>query len=340
MKAMALEKVGRITPRAKPLVWTEIPDPVAGPGQILVRVSVCGVCHTDLDEIEGRTPPRRFPMVPGHQVIGRVEALGPGARTYSVGARVGVAWIHAACGHCEYCRAGNENLCPGFTATGRDAHGGYAETMVVGEDFAHPIPDVFSDATAAPLLCAGAIGYRSLRLCGLQDGEALGLMGFGASAQLVLQLARHQLPHSRLHVFTRKNAHQAIELGAHWVGGIDDQVPGGVQAIIDTTPVWRSVLRGLQNLRPGGKLVINAIRKENDDRDILLETEYERHLWMEKGIQSVANVTRKDVRELLALAARIPLRPVVEEHPLQEANSVIIELKEGRLRGSQVLRVA
>ena len=339
MKAMALEKVGRITPGAKPLVWTEIPDPVPGPRQIRVRVSACGVCHTEIDEIEGRMRPPRFPIVPGHQVIGRVEALGPGARAHSIGARVGVAWIHAACGHCHYCRAGHENLCPDFVATGRDAHGGYAETMVVAEDFAYSIPDVFSDAVAAPLLCAGAIGYRSLRLCGLRDGEDLGLMGFGASAHLVLQLARQQLPHSRLHVFTRKNAHQAIELGAHWVGAIDDPVPGGVQAVIDTTPVWRSVLRGLQNLRPGGRLVINAIRKENDDRDILLETEYERHLWLEKEIKSVANVTRADVRELLTLAASIPLRPVVVEHPLQDANLLLVGLKDGQLRGSHVLRV-
>jgi len=339
MKAMALEKVGRITPQAKPLVWTEIPDPVPGPGQILVRISVCGVCHTELDEIEGRTPPGRFPIVPGHQVIGRVEALGPGARIHPIGARVGVAWIHAACGHCEYCRAGNENLCPDFVATGRDVHGGYAQTMVVGVAFAHPIPDAFSDVTAAPLLCAGAIGYRSLRLCGLKDGEPLGLIGFGASARLVLQLAQHQLQHSRLHVFTR-SPHEALELGAHWAGGIDDRVPGGVQAIIDTTPVWRSVVRSLGNLRPGGRLVINAIRKENDDRDLLLEIQYEKHLWMEKEIKSVANVTRADVRDLLALAARIPLRPAVEEHPLQDANRVLVELKVSRPRGSHVLRVA
>src|SRR5262245_18208532 len=220
MKAMILKKVSRLDATATPLEPAELPVPEPGPGEIRVRVAVCGVCHTELDEIEGRTPPPRLPVVPGHQVVGRVDALGPGAGTFRVGARVGVAWIHSACGHCRFCTTGAENLCPEFRATGRDVSGGYAEYMTVHESFAHPVPEVFADVQAAPFLCAGAIGYRSLRLCGLEDGQSLGLTGFGASAHLVLQMVRARYPRTQVFVFARQEPERAFarQLGAVWAG--------------------------------------------------------------------------------------------------------------------------
>ena len=339
---MVLDTLGPLTARSEPLRWMEIPDPQPGRGEILIRISACGVCHTELDEIEGRTPPPRLPVVLGHQVVGRVVSRGPGVRTVAVGDRVGVAWIHAACRRCPSCRRGDENLCPRFRATGRDVDGGYAELMVVAAGFAHAIPDVLGDTEAAPLLCAGAIGYRALRLCELHQGSTLGLFGFGASAHLVLQMVRQQLRRSPVYVFARSARQRAFarRLGAHWCGGIDTASPVLLDAAIDTTPAWRPVLRALESLRPGGRLVINAIRKEGADHDILLDIDYERHLWQEKAIKSVANVTRADVREFLALAARRGIRPEVEEFPLQDANRVLLELKQGQLRGAEVLRIA
>lgn len=341
MQAMVLDELGPLTARSQPLRATARHDPSPGPGDILVRVSVCGVCHTELDEIEGRTPPRRLPVVPGHQAIGRVAACGAGAHRFAVGDRVGVAWIHATCGQCPACRSGRENLCPRFRATGRDVDGGYAELLVVSEDFAHAIPDTFGDAEAAPLLCAGAIGYRALQLCTLRDGDDLGLFGFGASAHLVLQMVRHELPHARVHVFARSREQRdfAQELGAHWCGDIDSPAPVPLRAAIDTTPAWRPVLGALAGLQPGGRLVINAIRKESADQEALLGLDYERHLWQEKEIQSVANVTRSDVRSCLDLAARTGIRPEVEEFALQDANRVLAALKHGKLRGAKVLRI-
>lgn len=354
MRAMILPALGRLDENPNPLQLAELPDPVPGPGEILVRVSACGVCHTELDEIEGRTPPPVLPIVLGHQVVGRVVALGPhvaqsaglcepqssGLR-HKTGARVGVAWIYSACGTCAYCRSGRENLCAEFRATGRDAHGGYAELMVVPEDFAFPIPDVFSDVQAAPLLCAGAIGYRSLRLTGLQDGQALGLTGFGASAHLVLKMVRHRFPRTPVYVFTRTPAEQAFarELGAVWAGDTADTAPVLLDAIIDTTPAWKPVVEALRNLAPGGRLVINAIRKEDHDKRYLLNLDYPTHLWREKEIVSVANVARQDVSEFLALAAEIPIMPEVQEYPLAEANRALVELKARKIRGAKVLRI-
>lgn len=342
MRAMLLKALGPLPRNPAPLELADWPDPTPGPGEVLIRVGACGVCHTELDEIEGRTPPPRLPIILGHQVVGRVEALGEGAGDFRIGDRVGVAWIYSACGHCDACRRGEENLCDQYRATGRDAHGGYAERMVVPSAFAHAIPDVFADVEAAPLLCAGSIGFRSLRLAGLEDGRRLGLTGFGASAHLVLKLVRHQFPNTRVFVFARTEEERtfARELGAAWAGDTRERAPEPLHAIIDTTPAWTPIVEALANLERGGRLVINAIRKEDADKPALLEIDYPRHLWLEKEIKSVANVTRFDVREFLRLAAEIPLRPEVQEYALEDANRALVELKAKKIRGAKVLRVA
>jgi alcohol dehydrogenase, propanol-preferring len=341
MRAMVLKALGPVRDAPPPLEPADWPDPTPGDGEALIRVSACGVCHTELDEIEGRTPPPRLPVIPGHQAVGRVEALGQGADGLRVGDRVGVAWIYSACGHCDHCRRGEENLCEQFRATGRDAHGGYAERMVAPAAFAHPIPDAFGDMEAAPLLCAGAIGFRSLRLAGLEDGRRLGLTGFGASAHLVLKLARHRFPNSPVYVFARGEAERAFarELGAAWAGDTAERAPEPLDAIIDTTPAWTPVVAALGNLKPGGRLVINAIRKQDGDKGALLGLDYPAHLWLEKEVKSVANVTRYDVREFLRLAAEVPIRPEVQEYALEESNRALVELKAGVIRGAKVLRV-
>lgn len=342
MKAMILNRIASLAENPEPLRLTDWPVPEPGAGEVLIRVQACGVCHTELDEIEGRTPPPRLPVILGHQVVGRVVALGASVQGQAMGGRVGVAWIYSACGVCARCRTGDENLCESFRATGRDAHGGYAEYLTVPAGFVHPIPEVFSDIEAAPLLCAGAIGYRSLKLTGLRDGQVLGLTGFGASAHLVLMMVRRRFPASPVLVFARSPEERAfaLELGAAWAGDTEAAPPARLDAIIDTTPAWKPIVAALANLAPGGRLVVNAIRKEEGDKDQLLRLDYPAHLWMEKEIKSVANVARSDVREFLALAAEIPLRPAVEEYPLEEANRALLELKTRRVRGAKVLRVA
>ena len=342
MKAMILEGLGPMTRDPNPLRLTDLPDPEPGPGEILLRITTSGVCHTELDEIEGRTPPPELPIILGHQVVGTVEATGPGSTRFESGDRVGVAWIWDSCGECDHCRGGDENLCPQFKATGRDAHGGYAELMTVPDGSAFPIPSLFSDAEAAPLLCAGAIGYRSFRLANITDGQPLGLTGFGASGHLVLKMVTHQLPDSDVFVFARSEneRHFARELGAVWAGDTLERAPVGLAAIIDTTPVWTPVVEALRSLRPGGRLVINAIRKEDDDKESLLRLDYVQDLWMEKEIKSVANVARRDVTEFLDIAARIPIRPEVQEFALTEANVALQELKSRKIRGAKVLRVS
>ena len=342
MKAMILKGLSRFAENPAPLALAEMPEPTPGDGEILIAVSTCGVCHTELDEIEGRTPPPSFPVILGHQVVGKVAALGPGAGRFRIGDRVGVGWIHWACGICEACRSGNENVCERFRATGRDVNGGYAEFMTVPEAFSYAIPGIFSDAEAAPLLCAGAIGYRSLRLTGLREGQSLGLTGFGASAHLVLKMVRHRFPLTKVFVFARSERERAfaLELGAVWAGASEEAPPEKLNAVIDTTPAWKPVVEALKHLTPGGRLVINAIRKEERDKTELLRLDYPAHLWLEKEIKSVANVTRRDISEFLALAAEIPLRPEVQEYPLTDANRALAELKEGKIRGAKVLRTA
>jgi len=341
MKAMVLKHLSRLEQNQTPLEVMALPEPVPEEKQILIRVSACGVCHTELDEIEGRTPPPRLPVILGHQVVGRVEALGSGASRFKIGDRVGVAWIYSACRACKFCLEGHENLCGNFKATGRDAHGGYAQYMTVGEDFAYRLPEVFTDSEAAPLLCAGAIGYRSLKLTGLKDGQNLGLTGFGASAHIVLKLVKHQYPNCKVFVFSRSEHERvfAKELGAAWAGAIEDESPEKLDSIIDTTPAWKPIVEALKNLQPAGRLVINAIRKEEIDKAYLLNLDYPKHLWLEKEIKSVANVSRSDVREFLELAAEIPIKPEVQAFPLEEANVALVELKERKIRGAKVLRI-
>jgi len=341
MKAMILEKVQAITEGLFPLAFKDISVPIPREGEVRLRVTVCGVCHTELDEIEGRTPPLFLPVVPGHQVVGIVDALGIGVTKAKIGDRVGVAWIFSACGHCSFCLSGQENLCAEFLATGRDVNGGYAQFMTVSENFIYQIPQVFSDAQAAPLLCAGAIGYRSLRLANLNNGESLGLAGFGASAHIVLKLAQYRYPQSKIFVFSRSEQERrfAGELGAYWSGSFEDTPPQQIHAVIDTTPVWKPILISLQHLEPGGRLVINAIRKEEIDKSVLTSLDYPSHLWMEKEIKSVANVSRADVSEFLSLAAKIPIYPEYQEYPLVEANQALIEMKTRKIRGAKVLRI-
>jgi len=341
MKAMALKQITNLAVNKFPLELIEMPIPVPKEHELLVKVSVCGVCHTELDEIEGRTPPSHLPIIPGHQIIGRVAQAGVAVRRFTTGDRVGIAWIHSVCSVCKFCQAGLENLCDDFKATGRDAHGGYAEYTVVHENFAYPISESFSDAEAAPLLCAGAIGYRSLRLTNLHDGDNLGLAGFGASAHLVLKMARHRFPNSKIFVFSRTEGERAFaqELGAVWAGSTEEPSPEKLHAIIDTTPAWTPVVEAMHNLEKGGRLVINAIRKEDVDKEALLKLDYPRDLWMEKEIKSVANITRKDVEDFLKLAAEIPIRPDVQEYALADANTALLELKERKVRGAKVLRI-
>ena len=336
MRAMVLTSTGSLDQNPLPLELVDKAIPEPGRGELLIEVSVCGVCHTELDEIEGRTPPPKLPVVPGHEIVGRIAALGEGCTHYAPGERVGVGWIHSSSGDAD------ENLSDRFRATGRDADGGYAEFVVVPQDYAYPIPGVFSDAEAAPLLCAGGVGYRSLKLARMQDGQVLGLTGFGGSGHLVLQLAKHLYPAGKVFVFARseKERQFALELGADWVGDTIDAPPEAPHAIIDTTPAWRPVLAALECLRPGGRLVINAIRKEAGDRDLMASIRYEDHLWMEKELKSVANVTHQDLLEFLPIAAAIPLRVEVQLYPLEEANKALHELRSGHVRGAKVLVIA
>jgi propanol-preferring alcohol dehydrogenase len=336
MRAMLLTATGSLDANPVPLELADIDDPSPGDDEILIRVAACGVCHTELDEIEGRTPPPSLPVVPGHEVVGRVVSSGNAANRFRRGERVGVGWIHSSDGTEE------ENISPAFRATGRDVNGGYAELLTVPETYAAPIPAAFTDVEAAPLMCAGAVGYRSLRLTGLVNGEVLGLTGFGGSGHLVLQMARHLFPDSPLFVFARSEHERrfALELGADWSGDTEERPPQAPRAIIDTTPVWKPVIAALECLRPGGRLVINAIRKEDVDRELLAGLRYEDHLWLEKEVKTVANVTHRDVSEFLPLAARVPLHVETQTYPLEAANDALNDLRRGHIRGAKVLTIS
>ena len=330
---MILAEVAPLEPGRHPLQLVDLPAPEPGPGEILIKVSACGVCHTELDEIEGRLIPPRLPVVLGHEVVGVVEKLGAESRAFQPGVRVGVGWIHHSSG------GRDENLSPEFRATGKDVNGGYAEYMTVPEQYAYPIPDIFTDEQAAPLLCAGAIGYRALKLAQIKDGDRLGLTGFGGSAHLVLQLSRYLYPNTDVYVFARDAAARefALECGAVWADDSAEPCPAGLHAIIDTTPAWGPMVEALKNLLPAGRLVINAIRKEDNDKDALSRLDYNEHLWREKEIKSVANITHWDIREFLEIAAAIPIQPTTESYPLEDANQALLDLKFKPVKGAKVL---
>jgi len=336
MKAMILGGPAPI--ETMPLKLADLPVPAPGDPQILVKVSVCGACHTDLDEAEGRLAPTKSPIVPGHQVVGTVVDKGKAVTKFSIGDRVGITWLFSSCGVCEFCRAGSENLCERAKWTGKDANGGYAEFTVIGQEFAYPIPERFSDSQAAPLLCAGVIGYRTLRLADITDGQRIGLFGFGASAHIVIQIIKYRFPNSSVFVFTKMGQHAELakSLGAAWTGSSGDRPGVKLDRIMDFTPAGECIRDALGVLERGGRLVINAIRKETPVPPL----DYAQYLWLEKEIKSVANVTRKDAQEFLPLAAEIPIVLTVEEFPLEQANEVLCSIKNSRLRAAAVLKVA
>ena len=335
MQAMILDRSCPVEER--PLKLADLPIPKPGDKEILVKVSVCGACHTDLDEVEGRLMPSKFPIVLGHQVVGTVADVGKAVSKFNGGERVGITWLYQACGECNLCRTGQENLCSNAKWTGKDADGGYAEYMVITEDYAYRIPERFSDSQAAPLLCAGVIGYRTLRLSEITDGQKIGLFGFGACAHILIQVIRHKFPNSEVFVFTKtaEHAELAKSLGAVWTGRFADHPPAKLNRVMDFTPVGECVRDALAVLDKGGRLVINAIRKETP----VPALDYADYLWLEKEIKSVANVTRKDAEEFLPLAAEIPIVPTVEEFALSEANEVLISIKRSKLRAAGVLKI-
>jgi alcohol dehydrogenase, propanol-preferring len=354
MKAMVLRENSEIKagekPRvrpdllltAEPLKLVDLPVPEPGKKEILIKIAACGVCHTELDQIEGRIIPPRLPIIPGHQPVGIVVSNGKEASKFKPGDRVGVAWIFSSCGHCKFCLQGLENLCQEFKATGCHSNGGYAEYLVISEDYAYKIPDKIENMEkAAPLMCSGVVGYRSLKLTGMMDGKTLGLYGFGSAHHLVLQMANSIFPNSKTYVISRNPEERklAIELGAVWAGDIEEHTPEKLNCAIDTTPAWKPPLFALENLERGGRLVINLIRKEEIDKQILLKLDYVKHLWMEKEIKTVANVTRRDAEEFLAMVQHTNIEPEVQTYSLEDANKALVELKSGKSRGSKVLKV-
>lgn len=315
-----------------PLEVVDLQRPEPSRGQLLLKVRLCGICHTDLHTVEGDIHPPSLPVTPGHQVVGQVEALGEGVEGWQVGDRVGVPWLHDADGTCEFCRRGQENLCPQARFTGFDVDGGYAEAMLASAEYALHLPQSLDDETAAPLLCAGIIGYRSLRQAELQPGERLGLAGFGASAHLAIQVARYWgCPVS---VFTRSENHRelALQLGAEWAGGADDEPPHPLDRIVTFAPVGTLVPKMLAKLRPGGTLAINAIHMSP-----IPEFGYDL-IYGERTLRSVTNLTRQDGDEFLSLAAEIPIRPTVKMYPLADANQALEDLKYSRIDGAAVLQ--
>jgi len=320
---------------ASPLRLEEVPVPAPGPGEALIRVEVCGVCRTDLHVVEGELPHRRPRLIPGHEVVGRVERLAPGVHSVSLGERVGVAWLHRACGECPYCRRGQENLCDAPSFTGWTVDGGYAEFVVAPADFIYSLPDGLDSRAAALFLCAGIIGYRALRLCEVAPGESLGLYGFGGSAHLVLQIARHW--GCRTYVVSRGVRHQELarRLGATWVGGAGERPPEKLRSAIVFAPAGEVVPEALSALDKGGTVAVAGIYLTP-----IPELDYQRHLFNERTLRSVTANTREDGRDLLRLAAEIPLRAETQEYPLEQANEALQALKVGRVQEAAVLRVS
>ena len=331
MRAMVLATPGAID--GTPLHLEEITLPLPGPGEVRVEVRCCGLCHTDLHTVEGELPLPKLPLIPGHQIVGFVDAVGRGVRTLKSGDRVGIPWLHWTCGQCAYCRMGLENLCEYAKFTGYQVDGGYAEFAVVHEDFAYPIPKIFSDENAAPLLCAGIIGYRSYRLSGVRRGERLGLYGFGASAHLVLQFARHL--GCEVYVFTRGQSHRdlAKKLGAAWTGTAEEAPPNLVDAAIIFAPAGSLLPHALRNLRKAGTLALAGITMSQ-----IPALDYSL-LYHERAIRSVANSTRQDCREFLELAAEVPLQTEIQIFELEEANEALQALKRSEINGAGVLQI-
>ena len=317
-----------------PLQLRDIPEPMPGPGEIRARVRVCGVCHTDLHIVQGELPMHKLPVVPGHQVVGVVDAVGTGPKGFKEGDRAGVIWLHSTDGSCEYCRRNSENLCVNAKFTGYDVNGGYAESVIVPAAFAYTIPKTFSDENAAPLLCAGVIGYRSLKLSGAARSDRLGLYGFGASAHIVLQIARHM--GCEVYVFTRAAAHRELakKLGAAWVGDAKDRPPHELDAAIVFAPAGPVVLDALRALRKGGTVALAGITMTP-----IPQMDYSL-IYGERIVRSVANSTRQDARELLELAAEVPVRTAVTPYALEEANRAVADMKHSRIGGAAVLRVS
>jgi len=332
VKAMLLEFPGPIA--SSPLKPVELPPPVPGPGQVLIQVSYCGVCHTDLHTVEGELPLERLPVIPGHQVVGQVVDQGPGVMRFQPGDRVGLAWLFKTCGTCRFCLAGQENLCESAEFTGLHRDGGFAEQVVAEADFVYPLPDEFPGENAAPLLCAGIIGYRSLRLSGIKPGGRLGLYGFGGSAHIAIQVARYW--DCEVLVFTRSPGHQELarKLGASWVGQAQDTPPAKLDAAIIFAPAGNLVPEALRVLERGGTLALAGIHMSP-----IPSLDYQKHLYFEKTVRSVTASTRQDGRELLELAAKIPLRPQVQLFPLEEANQALELLKAGKIDGAAVLAI-
>lgn len=332
MRAMLLEQPGAV--ETSPLKLRDTPDPIPASHQLRVRVRTCAVCHTDLHIAEAELPLPKLPIVPGHQIVGIVEALGPNAARFQMGDRVGIPWLYSTDGTCSHCVRGDENLCDHGQFTGYHADGGYAEFCVVDQDFAHHIPNTFSDEHAAPLLCAGIIGYRSYRLTNLQAGARLGLYGFGASAHLVLQLARYQ--GHEVYVFTRGEAHRELaeQLGAAWTGSAEDEPPHLLDASIIFAPAGSLVPKALKVLRKAGTLALAGITMSR-----IPEIDYAL-LYQERVVRSVANSTRADCREFLQLAAEIPIQTKIQRYDLDQANQALADLKHSRFDGAAVLRVS
>ncbi len=332
MKAMVLGASGPVA--GDPLEPRDVPVPEVGPEDILIRVRVCGVCHTDLHAVEGELPETKFPLIPGHEIVGVVEKAGERARRFEVGDRVGAAWLRSTCGSCRFCRSGRENLCESARFNGYHADGGYAEYMAVPEKFAYAVPDRFSDEEAAPLMCAGIVGYRALALSDFVRGGVLGLYGFGASAHIALQIARHR--GARVFVFTRSEEHRklALELGAEWAGAAKDEPPAKLTNAVIFAPVGALYLDALRALDRGGTVASAGIHMSP-----IPELDYDGLLYHERRMVSVANATRTDGEELLKVAAEVPVRTTVRAFPLEAANDVLKLLKAGKITGAAVLKV-
>lgn len=333
MRAMILPQPGPVT--TNPLHLVDLPVPEPGEGEVLIRVEVCGVCRTDLHVVEGELPPHQPSIIPGHEVVGRVERFGPSTARFRVGDRVGVAWLHSTCGVCPYCRRGDENLCDAPTFTGYDADGGYAEYTVAPEAFIYPLPGEVSSREAAPFLCAGIIGYRALCRSEVRPGEALGLYGFGASAHVVIQVARHW--GCPVYVCTRGERHEELarEMGAAWAGPADAAPPVKLRSAILFAPAGEIVPRALAALDKGGTLALAGIYMTP-----VPELDYQQYLFLERNLRSVTANTRQDGEALLRLAAEIPLHTHTTEFPLEQANEALTMLKQDRINGAAVLRIS